>query len=261
MAILPLRYFCSSFLLLPKYDRMHRVIWPDWVNGDKPPAPAAPALFDTAVRLFNESAPRLCIAVMIVSAVPQRPKPALKITDPDLRSATASSASLKSFDLVRSMTGWSSYATCGEGCASRYFDCECEKYRAWHCREALKDLACDWRNGGVLRRDKLLPLLLKQGLATLASWTQSSSVRLAGEAMLEQTYIVLGQEFHYLNRACRGVPTSIYQSVEQFNQSRPKEWKNDCSESEFIEGSARSAVYRGCHRSTHMQRASSETFT
>jgi hypothetical protein len=40
-----------------------------------------------------------------IPAVPQSPKPALKMVEPDFKSATASSASLKSFDLVRSMTG------------------------------------------------------------------------------------------------------------------------------------------------------------
>src|SRR4051812_37810729 len=111
IAIFPDRYFCSRVLLLPRYDRMHRSTCPDRVSGERPPAPDAPALLDTAVRLVRES-PRLWRAVMIVSAVPQRPKPALKIVEPDFKSATASSASWNTFDRCRSITGWLFLLSC-----------------------------------------------------------------------------------------------------------------------------------------------------
>ena len=97
---------------------------------DKPPSIEAPALFDTAVKLLRESIPRRWMAAINVSvrqiycqhceklcekwpwpkkecspAVPQRPNPALRMVDPLLISATASSASLKSFDAPRSILG------------------------------------------------------------------------------------------------------------------------------------------------------------
>lgn len=42
---------------------------------------------------------------LYIPATPQRPNPELKITDPLFRSATASSASLNSFDAPRSIVG------------------------------------------------------------------------------------------------------------------------------------------------------------
>ena len=96
---------------------MHLVICPEATNGLNPPPPAAPALFDTAVRLPNEL-PRFSMAAMMVSiyhkvsqlifpnshdntwrranvpAVPQSPNPALKTVLPLFKSATAASASL-----------------------------------------------------------------------------------------------------------------------------------------------------------------------
>ena len=61
-----------------------------------PPSPSMPALFETAVSECNDL-PRARMAFMIVSATPQRPKPALRMVDPDRRSATAVSAESKSF--------------------------------------------------------------------------------------------------------------------------------------------------------------------
>lgn len=112
IATFPVKYFCSSALLFPRYDRISRSTWPDLVMTESPPGPEAPALFDTAVSECKDSTPLRCIAPMRVStitqvriaqaasrsedlpAVPQRPNPALRIVDPLWMSATASSASL-----------------------------------------------------------------------------------------------------------------------------------------------------------------------
>jgi hypothetical protein len=67
MAILPAKYFCSSCLLFPKYERISLSTWPDRVRGESPPGPDAPALFETAVSECKESTPRRCIAPIRVS--------------------------------------------------------------------------------------------------------------------------------------------------------------------------------------------------
>lgn len=118
MAISPERYFLSRSLLFPKYDRMHFASCPD-CTSDASPAVPAPALLETAVRLLSEWTPRRRMAAMRVSrnitdvsqqgsndralvfvcyepAVPHSPNPELNTTEPLFRSATASSALLKS---------------------------------------------------------------------------------------------------------------------------------------------------------------------
>lgn len=100
-----------------------RSIRPSPVSLARPLSPE-PALFETAVRFLS---PFLCIASMSVSAqivsthnsiiaeslnraqksgenipaTPQRPNPALRMTDPSLRSATASSADLNTLEPPR----------------------------------------------------------------------------------------------------------------------------------------------------------------
>lgn len=101
----PLRYCFSSALLLPKKLMINLFTCPLWVRRASPPTLSIPALLDTAVNEFNESVPRLCSAWISVSATPQRPKPALRIVEPDCTSATASSALSNSFDLDRSIVG------------------------------------------------------------------------------------------------------------------------------------------------------------
>ena len=67
IAISPERYFFSRNLLLPRKERINLSIWPDATRGERPPPPAAPALFDTAVRFLREERPRRSMAAMIVS--------------------------------------------------------------------------------------------------------------------------------------------------------------------------------------------------
>ncbi|KAI6776593.1 hypothetical protein HG530_000538 [Fusarium avenaceum] len=97
----PVRYFFSSTLLFPRYDKTKRSTWPALVSTANPPLPSTPALFDTAVSEFRESRPRRFRAPIRVSATPQRPNPELKSVEPLLISATAASASLKSLDCPR----------------------------------------------------------------------------------------------------------------------------------------------------------------
>lgn len=92
MATSPFRYFFSRELLPPRKLQMALVIWPDSTRGLRPPPTPVPALLETAVRECRLSGPRLWRALTRVSAVPQRPKPALRRVEPDLMSATASSA-------------------------------------------------------------------------------------------------------------------------------------------------------------------------
>lgn len=67
MAISPERYFFSRNLFVPRNERINRSIWPDATRGESPPPPAAPALFDTAVRPPRPSFPLRSIAAIIVS--------------------------------------------------------------------------------------------------------------------------------------------------------------------------------------------------
>lgn len=67
MEILPVKYFCSSALLLPRYDRISRLTWPACVSVDSPPFPGAPALFEIAIKECRFSGPRRLIADIIVS--------------------------------------------------------------------------------------------------------------------------------------------------------------------------------------------------
>lgn len=97
----PVKYFFSNTLLFPRYDRIRRSTWPALVSVAKPPLPSTPALFDTAVSELRESRPLLFSAPIKVSATPQSPKPELSSVEPLLMSATAASASLKSFDPPR----------------------------------------------------------------------------------------------------------------------------------------------------------------
>ena len=75
-----------------------------------------PALLETAVRECRLSLPLRARAPIRVSAVPQSPKPAERMVEPDLMSATASSAELKTFEPPRFFVGallgasWSSHA-------------------------------------------------------------------------------------------------------------------------------------------------------
>lgn len=71
--------------------------------------PSIPALFETAVKECKDCDPLSLIAFIIVSATPQRPKPALRIVEPDWRSATAVSAESNSF-FDRSILGALLYA-------------------------------------------------------------------------------------------------------------------------------------------------------
>lgn len=113
----PERYCFSKALLFPKKLMMSLLTCPDFVINARPPTSSMPALFDTAVKEFSDCGPRFLIACIKVSATPDNPNPALRMVDPDWRSATASSADLKSFDRERSMTGsrgtgWLRYLFC-----------------------------------------------------------------------------------------------------------------------------------------------------
>ena len=105
MAISPLRYFFSRALLLPKKLQIALLTWPPVMSGESPPPIAVPALFDTAVSECRLSGPRFAKAPMMVSAVPHNPKPALRMVDPDLLSATASSTESKTFRCPRTFVG------------------------------------------------------------------------------------------------------------------------------------------------------------
>lgn len=68
IAIFPDKYCFSKDLFVPIKERINLSIWPDCTSGESPPPPAAPALFDTAVREWRLSAPLRAMAAMIVSA-------------------------------------------------------------------------------------------------------------------------------------------------------------------------------------------------
>jgi hypothetical protein len=70
IAISPERYFFSKDLFAPRNESVKRVICPEFTSGESPPPPAAPALFETAVRLLRELIPLLSIAAIIVSGFP-----------------------------------------------------------------------------------------------------------------------------------------------------------------------------------------------
>ena len=67
IAMSPPRYFFSKDLLFPRKEIVRRDICPESTSGERPPPPAEPALFDTAVRLLRFSAPLRSIAAIMVS--------------------------------------------------------------------------------------------------------------------------------------------------------------------------------------------------
>jgi hypothetical protein len=68
IATFPVRYWVSNNLLLPRYDRIIRLICLEARRGERPPRPAAPALFETTVKFFRPS-PRRSMAPIIVSDI------------------------------------------------------------------------------------------------------------------------------------------------------------------------------------------------
>jgi hypothetical protein len=64
IAISPDKYFFSKNLFVPRKERINRSICPDATRGESPPPPAAPALLETAVRLFRPSFPLRAIAAI-----------------------------------------------------------------------------------------------------------------------------------------------------------------------------------------------------
>jgi len=140
-AILPVRYCFSNFLFDPKNDMIMRSTWPASVRRASPPRPSAPALLETAVSEWRDSGPRFrSAAISVASAVsatlvlsqrletakqlnsqatPQRPNPELKMTEPLLTSATASSALSHTFEPPRWTAGTAADLQC----------LECEKVR------------------------------------------------------------------------------------------------------------------------------------
>ncbi len=96
------------------------------------------------------------------------------MVDPDFRSATASSASRKTLDLVRSMIG-----CCCSSATCRHLECVLAKHRTSR-RLEIQGLAFDWRAFDCRGRKVLT---LEHELA-LMSLTHSNNVRLAAMTVI-----------------------------------------------------------------------------
>lgn len=119
------------------------------------------------------------------------------MVEPDFKSATASSASLNNFDLVRSITGCAS--SCWDTAASCHLAREDVKYRTWPGRGCLVEESQDpavldnWRAEADLRgRSEETAEEEEEELVNLRSLTHTSSVRRAVAAMVSNVVAFVG---------------------------------------------------------------------
>lgn len=129
---------------------MARLIWPDSIKGESPPPMDVPALLETAVREWRPSFPLRAMAPMRVSAVPQSPKPAERTVEPDLMSATASSAESKIFDPPRFFAG----ALLGASRKKTELDWNVRFWQTWSfTRHAARGAVRTWTCTPLLRAE------------------------------------------------------------------------------------------------------------